>query len=94
MSAGAVYDRSVFIYAIGGLGNLNDDLGRTLTNYFKKNYPNKSPKKILDIGCSVGHSTVPWVETFPEAEVHGIDLGAGMLRYAHARAESLGAKVQ
>ena len=60
----AVYDRSVFIYAIGGLGNLNDDLGRTLTNYFKEKYPNKSPKKILDMGCSVGHSTVPWVETF------------------------------
>ncbi|MBL43130.1 MAG: methyltransferase type 12 [Rhodospirillaceae bacterium] len=89
ISAGAVYDRSVFIYAIGGLGNLNDDLGRTLTNYFKEKYPNKSPKKILDMGCSVGHSTVPWVETFPEAEVHGIDCGAGMVKYAHARANYL-----
>ncbi len=89
ISAGAVYDRSVFIYAIGGLGNLNDDLGKTLTTYFKNNYPKKSPKKILDMGCAVGHSTVPWIETFPEAEVYGIDCGAGMVKYAHARANYL-----
>jgi len=36
---------------------------------------------------------VPYALAFPDAEVHAIDVGAGMLRYAHARAESLGAAV-
>ena len=91
--AGAIYDRSVFIYAIGGLGDMNDDLGKTLVNYFQKNYPKIQPLKILDIGCSVGHSTLPWVDAFPSAEVHGIDCGGGMVRYAHARAQHLGKTV-
>lgn len=46
------------------------------------------------MGCSVGHSTVPYVEAYPEAEVHGIDVAAPMLRYAHARAEALGRRIQ
>jgi ubiquinone/menaquinone biosynthesis C-methylase UbiE len=45
------------------------------------------------MGCSVGHSTVPYAQAFPDAEVHGIDVAAPMLRYAHARAEELGEKV-
>lgn len=52
-----------------------------------------APRRILDIGCGVGHATLPWVEAFPDAEVHGIDVGAALLRYGHARAESLGRAV-
>ena len=60
----------------------------------KNNHPTTlAPKKILDMGCSVGHSTVPYAQAFPDAEVHGIDVAAPMLRYAHARAEELGEKV-
>jgi ubiquinone/menaquinone biosynthesis C-methylase UbiE len=45
------------------------------------------------MGCSVGHSTIPYVDTYPEAEVYAIEIGAPMLRYAHARAETLGKRV-
>jgi SAM-dependent methyltransferase len=45
------------------------------------------------MGCSVGHSTVPYAQAWPDAEVHGIDVAAPMLRYAHARAEAMGATV-
>ena len=31
--------------------------------------------------------------SYPNAEVHAIDIGAPLLRYAHARAEALGKKV-
>jgi len=31
---------------------------------------------------------------FPEAECHGIDVGAALVRYAHLRAEGLGASVR
>ena len=33
------------------------------------------------------------MDAFPDAEVHAVDVGAPVLRYAHARAESLGKKV-
>ena len=44
-------------------------------------------------GLHRGPRTLPYVDAFPQAEVHGIDLGAPVLRYAHARAEALGRAV-
>ena len=40
-----------------------------------------------------GAASVPYAEAYGRAEVHGIDIGGGMLRYAHARAEALGMAV-
>jgi SAM-dependent methyltransferase len=90
---GAVYDRAVYIYAMGRMGPFNSDIGDTTIAYVKQHFPELNPKRILDMGCTVGHSTLPYVDAWPEAEVHGIDVGAPVLRYAHARAESLGKKV-
>ena len=92
-SAGLVYDRAVHIYAMGQLGPYNDDIGASIILWLQNNHPSLKPKKILDMGCSVGHSTVPYARAFPNAEVYGIDVAAPMLRYAHARAEELGEKV-
>lgn len=91
--AGALYDTAVYIYVQEGLGPKNDDMGRTVISYLKDHYPDLAPEKILDLGCAVGHSTLPYLEAFPDAEVHALDVGAPMLRYAHARAESLDAPV-
>ncbi|MDZ8107612.1 MAG: class I SAM-dependent methyltransferase [Nostoc sp. DedQUE12a] len=94
ISAGAVYDRGTYVYGVGWLGPLNDDMGLSIVqNYLLPEYPDFRPRKILDMGCSVGHSTLPYVDAYPDAEVHAIDIGAPMLRYAHARAESLGKRV-
>jgi ubiquinone/menaquinone biosynthesis C-methylase UbiE len=90
IAAGALYDRSVFIYAIGGMGDMNDDLGKTLVGYYRENFAGQNPERVLDMGCSVGHSTLVWAQEFPDAEVHGLDCGEGMVRYAHARAQNLG----
>ena len=38
-------------------------------------------------------ATLPVAQAFPRAEMHAIDVGPALLRYAHARAESLGVKV-
>lgn len=91
--AGALYDLGAFQYGMGGQGPLVDDVGDTLCKYLKKTYPDFKPKRILDLGCGVGHQTLAFVDHFPDAEVHACDLGAPMVRYAHARAESLGKKV-
>jgi SAM-dependent methyltransferase len=94
LAAGATYDRGVYIYGVGWLGPLNDDMGLSIVkNYLKPKYPDFRPAKILDLGCSVGHSTLPYVDAYPEAEVYAIDVSAPMLRYAHARAEALGKRV-
>jgi len=93
ITAGATYDRGVYIYALGRLGPLNDDLGQSLIQYLQRSHADFRPAKILDIGCSVGHSTLPYVDAYPEAEIYAIDVAAPMLRYAHARAEFLNKRV-
>ena len=90
---GAVYDRAVYLYAMGRMGPLNSDIGDTTAAYVKQHFPDLQPRRILDMGCTVGHSTTPYVDAWPEAEVYAIDVGAPVLRYAHARAESLGKRV-
>jgi SAM-dependent methyltransferase len=90
---GAVYDRGVYVYTMGRQGPLNSDLGDSTINFIKAKFPRLLPRRILDLGCTVGQSTVPYVDAFPEASVYGIDVGAPVLRYAHARAESLGKAV-
>jgi SAM-dependent methyltransferase len=87
---GALYDRGVYLYAMGYMGPNNDDMGRSVCNYIKRRMPDFTPTAILDMGCTVGHSTVPYKELFPEAEVTGIDVGGPCVRYAHARAKALG----
>ncbi|MBN3871793.1 class I SAM-dependent methyltransferase [Nostoc sp. JL33] len=94
VAAGATYDRGVYVYGLGWLGPLNDDIGLSIVqNYLLLEFPDFRPRKILDMGCSIGNSTLPYVDGFPDAEVHAIDVGAPMLRYAHARAESFGKRV-
>lgn len=93
VTAGAIYDRAVYIYAMGRMGALNDDMGASVVAYLRKERPQFRPARILDMGCSVGHSTLPYVDGYPEAEVFAIDVAGPMLRYAHARAEALGKRV-
>lgn len=90
IAAGALYDRGVYLYAMGYTGPLNDDKGRSVCNYIRRNLADFRPKRILDLGCTVGHSTLPFKELFPEAEVWGIDVAAPLVRYAHLRAVALG----
>lgn len=93
VSAGVVYDRGVYLYAMGYMGPMNDDMGRSVCNYLKRNMEGFRPRRILDMGCTVGHSTLPYKELFPEAEVWGIDVARPQVRYAHARAAALGLEV-
>ena len=90
IAAGALYDRGVYLYAMGYMGPTNDDMGRSVANYIRRTMPGFAPRRILDMGCTVGHSTLPFKEAFPDAEVIGIDVAGPQIRYAHARAAGLG----
>ena len=93
VSVGAIYDNAIRVFAFEHFGKDMNDVGMTMSNFVRLKYPDLQPKKILDCGCTIGHNTVPWATTFPQAEVHGIDISPGLLRYAHARAQSLNAPV-
>lgn len=93
VAAGALYDRGVYLYAMGYMGPTNDDMGRSVANYIRRTMPDFKPTNILDMGCTVGHSTLPFKEAFPDAHVTGIDVAGPQLRYAHARAAGLGLEV-
>ena len=89
-TSGALYDHGTFLYGRGWFGPLNDELGQTVIhNLLKPQYPRFQPQTILDLGCSVGHSTLPYATAYPQASVCGIDLGASLLRHAIARARAL-----
>ena len=91
--AGAIYDRGAVLYGLGRAGGLNDVRGHTISAFIMDGFPEMKPKRILDLGCGVGHGTLALTDYFPEAEVHAVDIGGALLRYAHARAESLGKPV-
>jgi ubiquinone/menaquinone biosynthesis C-methylase UbiE len=93
VAQGAIYDRAVYIYAMGQMGRDNADMGDSTVAWLKQEHPDFEPTKILDMGCAVGHSTLPYAESFPNAEVHAIDVAAPMLRHAHARARAKGLPV-
>ena len=92
VSAGANYDCGIFATTAGGLGALSDGGGMALVDWIKRERPGWSPKRILDIGATIGHNIVPLALAFPETEIIAIDTAAPSLRYGHARAQALGAR--
>jgi len=91
--AGARSDLGGFVFAMGKHGALNEDKGLSGAAFVKQRFPDLAPRRILDLGCTIGCSTLPWCDAFPDAEVHGLDLSAPSLRYGWARAEALGKAV-
>ena len=94
LGLGAVYDVGVPIYSMNKFGRHNDLLGSSLARYFRDEIDAPTPKKILDLGCTIGSSTVPWKQAFPDAEVHGVDVAAPVLRWGHARASEMGHAIE
>lgn len=97
LGAGALYDVGGAIYQLG-IGNdsgqlLNDSRGRTVVSHLRYRYPDLVPSRVLDLGCGVGHNTIPLAQAYPDARVTGIDIGGPMVRYAHLRSEGLGIPV-
>ncbi len=64
--------------------------GASIAHFLRYRYPDFMPARILDLGCTIGRNTLPYAGVFSQAEIHGVDVAAPVLRYAHARAEALG----
>ncbi|MDY7012848.1 MAG: methyltransferase domain-containing protein [Cyanobacteriota bacterium] len=52
------------------------------------------PRRILDLGCGTGSTTLLLKQTFPEAEVVGLDLSPYMLVMAEYKAKERGSNLQ
>lgn len=92
VSAGANYDCGIFATTAGGLGALSDGGGQALVDWIRRERPGWAPRRILDLGSTIGHNIVPLALAFPDTEIFAIDTAAPSLRYGHARAQALGAR--
>jgi SAM-dependent methyltransferase len=90
VSPGANYDVGMFITTGGLLGRWSDGGGRAIVDWLASARPGFRPRRILDIGATLGHNVLPIAAAFPDAEVIAVDVGAPMLRYGLARAKALG----
>jgi ubiquinone/menaquinone biosynthesis C-methylase UbiE len=93
VSPGATYDQGLAVFSMGLMGANLDDIGLSMSAYVSRKFPAFKPKRILDLGCTIGHNTLPWKQAYPDAEVIGIDVAAGGLKYGAARAKLQGVDV-
>jgi ubiquinone/menaquinone biosynthesis C-methylase UbiE len=93
LAAGAVYDQGLAIFSMGLMGENLDDIGRSMAAFVHHAFPDFTPGAILDVGCTIGHNTLPWKREYPDADVHAVDVSAAGLLYGAARAKMQGADV-
>ena len=91
VSPAANYDVGIFVTTQGLFGLHADGAGHGLVKWLADNHPDLKINRILDIGCGLGHNSVPVALGFPDAQMYAVDVAAPMLRYGHARAQDLGA---
>lgn len=89
IDAGVFYEAGGAIYSQGqGVGTA-ESKAEMVIRHLRQRQADFKPLQIVDLACSAGASTLPYAQAFPAAEVYGIDTSAAMLRYAHAKAESV-----
>ncbi len=91
--SGALYDRGAFIYTDGLLGPYMEGSGLSVVTFLRTQFLDLKPRRILELGCTTGATASVLARAFPDAEIQAVDVGAALLRYAHARAEAVGTGV-
>lgn len=93
MTAALLYMGSVELYsAAKGFAAPNGKtgspaMGHAVAAMVKQRFPELRPARILDLGCGVGTGTLGLKQSWPDAEVHGVDISAPFVRFAHVWAE-------
>ena len=91
--AGLMQEAGGTLYTRGAGTGRSDSKAQAVVRFIRDRFPELAPKRILDMGCGYGAQTCGYALAFPEAETHGVDLGAAVLRFGHLRAESLSVAV-
>ena len=92
ITAGARYNGGGLMYS-SGKGRkavAGQSGGDFVLSTVSARYPDFKPLRILELGCGTGRNTPSYKQILPNAEVHAIDIAPGLLRWAHAAAESQG----
>ena len=95
VSPGLRYFGASAIYAVGkGQKNATGD-GRAapLLHQLQERFGALAPRRILDLGCGIGVHSQAIARAFPDAEYHGVDVAAGLLRVGHLMAEERGVPI-
>jgi SAM-dependent methyltransferase len=96
LAPGLRYLGAAMIYAPGKGQKqaAGDGRAQVLLGQLRERFPDLAPpRRILDLGCGIGvHSQGIAVE-FPDAEYHGVDVAAGLLRFGHLLAEERGVPI-
>ena len=97
LTAALLYMGTVEIYR-RAKGFRSDDSGSTgIGHQFaamaQQFAPGLKPRRILDLGCGVGHMAIGLKEAFPDADVVAVDLSASFVRLGHLWAEDMGLAV-
>ncbi|NIN59804.1 MAG: methyltransferase domain-containing protein [Xanthomonadales bacterium] len=90
LRAGLLQEAGGTLYTRGVGTGRRDSKAQAVVRYLNERFPGLDPARILDLGCGYGGQTCGYALAYPQAQTHGIDIGEGLLRYAHLRAESLG----
>ncbi len=94
VAVGAVYWHGTAVFSAGlQLRHKGGGVARSIAEYLRVAHPGFRPKRILDLGCSAGNQLLPYLDVFPGSVGYGVDVGAPLLRFAHARARELGYEV-
>ena len=88
--AGALQEAGGTLYSRGAGTGVKDSKGQAVVRFLATTFPEFAPDRVVDLGCGYGGQTGNYAAAYPEAEIFGVDLGGGLLRYAHPRAEALG----
>ena len=88
--AGALQEAGGTLYTRGAGTGDKDSKGQAVVRFLSERFPEFQPENLIDLGCGHGGQTCNYAAAFPQARTVGVDLGAGLLRFGHLRAESLG----
>jgi SAM-dependent methyltransferase len=91
--AGALYELGGSLYSRAQGIDAGQSKAEVIIGFLADRHPDFHPQKILDMACSAGASSTPYAKAFPDAEIHAVDVGPSLLRYAHGRAEAMGLAV-
>jgi ubiquinone/menaquinone biosynthesis C-methylase UbiE len=68
-------------------------VAESIAHWIRQRFPSLAPRRLLDIGTTSGTNLFPYVAAYPQAEAHGIDVSAPVLRFGHAIAQHAGLPV-
>ena len=94
--AGLRYLNYLYLFSTGSpFESFSDNLVPRVKDEFIENYfPSLNPKRILDLGCGIGHNAISLKNLYPNAQVTGVDLGAAMLRCGYVNAKLLNQEIE